>query len=380
MLSVLFVNYNSWAELEGALTSLAQQWPLDGGQRELEVVVVDNASPHRDASIEARVEASLARWGGRLVRHARNDGYGGGMNLALEHASGELILVCNPDLLFLPGCIERMARHLDEHPRVGVVSPETFATADRSLRLPTGVVPTLADFVGDTLAALSPRFAHRNSMRRTRQFLPVWSAGPDLEVEMVAGCCFMLRRAVIEEVGFFDERYTLYYEDTDLSLRVRRAGWTIEQVDGAGIVHLYDRSAATDRHAAHARMLHSRRAYFRRWYGPLGAWAHDACLALLRTGWAERRRSKAQDSAVPLGVAAGELSLEIPGPSRRWLVEIAYDPDFLYAAGQIGSGPCWTPCEQVLAELRQPAWLRIIDLDGARPRELVRYRWGVSPG
>ena len=66
-----------------------------------------------------------------------------------------------------------------------------------------------------------------------------------LDLLMFGGCCFLSPRAMVDEIGFFDERFPLYFEDTDLAMRVRRAGKRIVRVPGACVVHLYDRSAAT---------------------------------------------------------------------------------------------------------------------------------------
>src|SRR5690606_8040787 len=99
------------------------------------------------------------------------------------------------------------------------------------------------DLAGLTLAELSPRMARRYSRKRTRDAVRVWTATGDVELRMLSGCCFLMQRALIDRLGtLFDPRFPLYYEDTDLSVRIARAEKRIVQVGGAGGVHPFGRT------------------------------------------------------------------------------------------------------------------------------------------
>ena len=124
-LSALFVNYNSWRLCVDGLLSLRNNPPLsaDGAPMDYEVIVVDNCSPQADPEAEADLQDLLGQMHGRLIRNQENSGYAQGMNLALTHATGDWILVSNPDVLFQPDCLSLLLRHLESHPGTGAAAP-----------------------------------------------------------------------------------------------------------------------------------------------------------------------------------------------------------------------------------------------------------------
>ena len=87
----------------------------------------------------------------------------------------------------------------------------------------------MRDLIGVTLADLFPGWCRRYSRKRNAEAVRVWTARKDVDVAMLSGACFVMRRGFIDEIGFFDERFPLYYEDTDLSMRIKRAGKRIVQ-------------------------------------------------------------------------------------------------------------------------------------------------------
>ena len=129
-LSVLIVNYNSWRVCLEAVRSLHANPPhLSGGEpMAYEIVVVDNCSPMRDSEAEQELRDLLGNGAcdGQLIMHDENGGYGKGMNLALQHSSGDAVMVCNPDLVFLPDCVDKLLRHLEQNPSSGTAAPEGF--------------------------------------------------------------------------------------------------------------------------------------------------------------------------------------------------------------------------------------------------------------
>ena len=372
-LSLLVVSYNSWRLCANALRSFRQHPPLqrDGTPLPYEVVVVDNCSPLRDPIAETEVEELALAMGGQLVRHDENGGYSKGMNLALAHASGDVVLVSNPDVLFEPGCVTALVRRLEERPDVGAAAPEGFLDKGLHGRLPPNILPTIGDLCALTAAALSPWCVRRYSARRTRAALRVWQSRTDVELDMLSGCCFAMWRSLIDRIGFFDERFPLYYEDTDLSLRIRRAGLCILQVAGAKLVHLYNRSGQTDQALAMDRYWVSRQRYYRKWYGPLGGALYGALRRLLRTRWAQRRAQLPPHEVHDLGAAQDKPVIRWPGGRTRFLVEIALDPHFYLAAGVLGEGSEWTPSDTLFAGFGPTTYyFRVCDVASARARQI----------
>jgi GT2 family glycosyltransferase len=378
-LSVLFVTYNSWPVIVAALESLAAHPPRrrDGSPMPYEIVVVDNASPERDAKAEQRVQELLGRMRGTLVMHDSNGGYSKGMNLAYARCSGPMVLVCNPDIIFEPGCVDALLRYLEDHPDCGAAAPKGWWDRGKTGRLPPNILPTLADLLRLTWAAVSHRGVRSYSRRRTKEALRVWQAKESIDLAMLSGCCFLMRRELIQSIGFFDERFPLYYEDTDLSVRIKKAGKRIVQVAGADLVHLFNRSAETDQNLAMARYWISRRLYYRKWYGALGAWIYDRCRAFLETEWAKTRgKTAAHPVTADLGASMDKPVIELPRRVERCLVELAMDPYFYLAAGMFGGGERWSPSDTVFANFGPTTYyFRVLDLDGREPEHLGVWRY-----
>jgi GT2 family glycosyltransferase len=378
-LSLLIVNYNSWRVCVNALRSFRAHAPrrTDGTPLSWEAIVVDNASPERDAAAEAELEAILREVPGQLLRHHENGGYSKGMNLAYAHARGRLILVSNPDVVFLPGCVEALVAYQDAHDEAGAVAPFAYWDEACEAILPPNILPTLGDLLATTAASLSPWWARRYAMRRTKDALPVWLADGPVAVPMLSGCCFLMRRAIIERVGFFDERFPLYYEDTDLSMRLARAGLRFVQLPAAKIAHLYGRSAQTVHGESMRRYWQSRRLYYQKWYGWFGARLYDATRALLQSQWGQRRaRLNPQQAIVDLGTTNDKPTLRLPAPVARFLVEGSLDPHFFLACGTFGRGAEWTPGDCLFNNFGPTTYYwRVVDVsDVRRPRLAGVYR------
>jgi GT2 family glycosyltransferase len=373
-LSVLFVNYNSWRLCAAAVRSLLEAPPraADGSLLPFEVLVVDNCSPQRDPDAEAELEVLVQRGGGRLLRHGNNGGYAQGMNLAYRNSRGELVLVSNPDVSFAPGCVDALVAALARDKAIGAAAPQGFWDHGHECMLPPNILPTLGDLLRLTLAALSRRWVQRYARRRTRAALAVWSALRDVELEMLSGCCFLMRRELIERLGPpghgpFDERFPLYYEDTDLSVRIRQAGARIVQVHAARLVQLNNRSGQTVQDLAMQRYWISRQRYYRKWYGPLGGALHRCSRWLLATAWGRRRGARTPYATIhDLGASLGRPTLVLDRPRRRFLVEIALDPNFYLAAGVFASGASWTPGDRLFENFGPTTfYFRVVDLDAA---------------
>ncbi len=210
-LSVVIVNYRQWRSTAKLARQLLSAEPARRG--DVEVVIVDNHSPpHRLLRrLRRRPGVSLRRWG-------RNRGFARAVNEGCRLSRGEWFLLLNPDVTlpddFLDGALALAAELEAAEPRAGIVGFR-LRNPDGSKQLSSGPFPTLAG----TLAGLALPRARRKYQAvhgRTRTRVP-W----------VTGCCVLLRRACVRDVGGLDERFFLYYEDVDLCRRARARGWSV---------------------------------------------------------------------------------------------------------------------------------------------------------
>jgi len=334
--SAIVVNYNSGAWLTALVAGLRRETLTrrDGRPGELEIVVVENASP----SDQSRWLEPLERAGVKVVRAPANLGYAGGNNLGVRHATGDKILVLNPDVLIVPGAVGALARHLDDHPRAGQVGPRGWIDSHRFLYLPRIELPTLATQLAEAWRRTSKRRAEAFALRRTKNALRIWSATHPQEEPVLAGYAFMMPADLARRLGPFDDNFPLYYEDADLSRRVREAGRDCVLVPDAEMVHLFNKSAG--QFAAEAAAKHDRSLdlYLRKHYGEAGGWLGRRVSAWTR---AHPTRSGAHEFArcEDLGELVEPPRLAPARPAPHYLVELTIDPLFSLAVGRIDARP-----------------------------------------
>lgn len=211
LVAILTLNWNRPDDTLACLESAAAQ-----SHPNTTLLVVDNDSA--DDSV-ARIGAAYP--GATIVRSERNLGFAGGANLGLRHAldaGADFVFLVNNDTTFAPDVVALLLDRM--RPDVGIATPAIYYAAAPDLPWSLGGARhwLTLEKTGDTLAALA-------------------GAGPALERDYAVGCGMLLARAALEQVGLFDERFFMYYEDMDLSLRMRRAGFRILLVPAARMLH-----------------------------------------------------------------------------------------------------------------------------------------------
>lgn len=225
-LSIVFVTYESARDLEQCLASLDSTYSLP----ELDLLVVDNGSSDRSETSEI-----CARWGARFLPLRRNVGYGAAANRAVSWTDGDYVAVANPDLVFLPDTLRRLAEFMEEHPAVGVVAPQQV--------YPDGTcLPSARRYPALRYVLSGRRSVLRWLMPRAkvgRAFLyeGVQLSTSAVPVEAVVGGLMLFRRQAFLEVGGFDERFFMFAEDLDICRRLRDK-WGIFLLPTARIVHV----------------------------------------------------------------------------------------------------------------------------------------------
>jgi GT2 family glycosyltransferase len=237
-ITVIIVNYNSGGHLKECLTS------LDAGLAGLnwEVVVVDNASIDHSEAVAEHEEMKTRV---RLIRRPTNTGFAVAANLGARKGAANLLLFVNPDCVVVPGFLNPLIDELDRYPRAAAVAP-CVINEDGSPQGNARGDPTMVTGLFGRSTLLSRLFPSARVARRN-VLLPVTLAETQsaASVDWVSGSCFLVRRDAFDEIGGFDERYFLYWEDADLCRRLRKAGWTIRFRPDARVVHVGARSSRT---------------------------------------------------------------------------------------------------------------------------------------
>ena len=378
-LSILIVNYNSWAVCAECLRSLEGH----GSSISFEVIVVDNDSPVRDLEAERSIEESIARLGGKLVRHDDNGGYSTGMNLGLReaHPESQWILVSNPDVHYRDGTIDELVRAMEADEEIGAATPIMWWDFKGEGLLPPNILPTLPDLLRLFHASITDRALRGYSSRRCREALRIWRPDGDVSMNMLSGACVLMRRTFIEEIGFFDERFPLYYEDTDLSRRILRAGKKIVQVESAKLIHHYNRSASTNHGEAMRRYWISRRRYYRKWEGLLGSALYHTMRVFQSSAlgrWCAS--SNPYPDVIRLEASPDKPVLQLPKHCGDYLVEICLDWNYYLAAATFGSGDQWTPPDSLWSVFGPTEWwFRVVDLTDPKLPQLGMWTFRRLP-
>ncbi len=309
-LSVVIVNYRQWVET-AALTRqiLASPAARDGS---VEVIIVDNHSPRHPLTgwLRRRPLVSLRRW-------RRNRGFARAVNEGCRLGRGQWLLLLNPDVTleprFLEGALALTEKLPREDPRAGVVG-FYLRNPDGSRQLSSGFFPTATG----TLARLV--------LPRSRRKYSVQPADRPGAVGWVTGCCLMLRRACLDQLGGFDEDYFLYYEDVDFCRRAQALGWSVRYEPTLRAVHhhpLHSREVTALLRVVtrHALLTYSAKHWGARQFRVLTAVVRAEAWA--RARWAALRgKGGAVAHFDELGIIARELAAGRAAAARRRLERI----------------------------------------------------------
>ena len=227
LVSVLIVTYQSRATIDGCLDSV--QSALAGIPHE--VIIVDNASS--DGTVEYLTSAPGNRRRFRLLRSSQNLGFAAGNNLAFRHARGRFVMLLNPDARIVGGKLVRALEELEQHRDIaligGRVQLESSEKGESAHPFP--------GFVRQWLVRSG--WLHRLRRSPLRHGIdPMWAAPEqDRDVDWIPGAFALMRRATIRQVGGFDERFFLYWEEVDLCRRLRSDGKRIRYRSDILIAH-----------------------------------------------------------------------------------------------------------------------------------------------
>jgi GT2 family glycosyltransferase len=219
-----------------------------------EVIVVDNGST--DDSVQRVREAYPKVF---VIEAGRNLGFAAANNRAFEKASGRFMLLVNTDALLEKDCASKLLTLMDSDPRIGMAGPQLL-NDDGSAQTSFEAVPTLAT---ETLnRSLLKRLFPKRYPGKASVF-----ASPE-PVEALIGAVMMISKDALDELHGFDEDYFFFLEETDLAVRMSKAGWKVVHEPGAKAVHLQGATAKTYQAASRIEFYRSRYLFFRKHYGP----------------------------------------------------------------------------------------------------------------
>jgi N-acetylglucosaminyl-diphospho-decaprenol L-rhamnosyltransferase len=187
-----------------------------------QIIVVDNGS---DEDVSRVVGEKFS--GVEVIRCEQNLGFAAGNNLGLRRAKGEFVILMNSDVIAQPDILESLVASLQKESRAGAMSPGLVTAQGEPQAFAFGSEP-------------SPGYLIRRGMRFLLRLGPLhnWATQEAIEVDWVSAACICVRTNVIDEIGGLDERFPLYFEDSDWCLRMRAAGWKVVYNPHLRVIHL----------------------------------------------------------------------------------------------------------------------------------------------
>lgn len=229
-ISVIFVSYNTMEMTKVALSHLFASL-LD---YEMEVFVVDNDSKDHSASILRHEYPNIT-----IIENRKNVGFGRANNQALPYINGRYVLLLNTDAFVEPDTIAKTIQYMDSNPHCGILGVRLLGR-DGVLQPSCRFFPTpLNIFLNRT--GLNRYFSHIKMVDDMS-----WDHGSVRDCDWVPGCYYLVRKEVLDQVGLFDPRYFLYYEEVDHCFAAKKAGWDVTFFPYSSVVHIGGESAKSE--------------------------------------------------------------------------------------------------------------------------------------
>lgn len=230
-LVVSIINFNSNDQTLDCLNSIEKSSLKDIN---LQVIVIDNNSVIPFSFSQNFIKNINCR----IIRNSDNKGFSGGHNIGIKFAleqNADYILILNNDTIVDRNLFKKLLDTAEQNDKIGLLSPKIYFSPGSEF--------------------------HKDRYQKRELGKIIWYAGGDMDwknligihrgvdevdtgqfdkkgaTDFTTGACMLIKRKVMEEIGFFDERYFLYYEDADINERVRRKGYLIYYMPDAVLWH-----------------------------------------------------------------------------------------------------------------------------------------------
>lgn len=225
-LSISIVNWNTKGLLNQCLESIYKS-----SFKDFDVFVVDNNSADGSAEMVKNLFPEV-----NLLSNTKNLGFAKGNNQAIRLSKGRYILILNPDIILYENTLEQMLSFMDTHPGAGAIGiklmeADSTETKKGYFRRFPSIIQTILFYTMLDKVCLKNR-------RLTDKYWERLDTSGIMEIDQVPGACLFVRKEMLEEIGLFDERFELFFEDVDLCYRIKKANWKLIYVPSIQAVHI----------------------------------------------------------------------------------------------------------------------------------------------
>jgi GT2 family glycosyltransferase len=235
-LSFIIVNYKTKNLVKNCLKNI-EKLNLDF---EYEMIVIDNHSGDGlSEMLREKFSKELETGKLQLIESPKNIGMGSGNNLGVKRASGQYIMIINPDVAVLPGSIENLIDFAEKKEGIGCLAPRLLnpnKTIQQSCyQFPNFLMPIL----------LRTGFGIFGQKKLEKYMMSDKDFSHEVEVDWVRGAAMFFRKSFYEDLGGFDERFFMYMEDVDICRRIHGLDRKVWYFPKAEMVHYYLKESDT---------------------------------------------------------------------------------------------------------------------------------------
>lgn len=209
-IGIVILNYNCQKFLAPCLKSIFEDFP------EARIFVVDNCSIDGSHLAMKKKFPQI-----ELIKNRRNYGFAKGNNIGIKKAlrkKADYILLLNPDTIVRKGFFSAMINLMASNEKIGIIGPALESRKNKKHYY--ALEASLNPLIG--------RIKHRHYEKLPKH---------EFKAKLVSGCCLLIRKEVFKSIGFFDQKFFLYFEDSDFCLRAGKAGWQIFCQPKAKVFH-----------------------------------------------------------------------------------------------------------------------------------------------
>ncbi|MBE9563103.1 MAG: glycosyltransferase family 2 protein [Proteobacteria bacterium] len=266
-ISVIIISFNTCYLLRDCINTLIKE----AGTVSYETIIIDNASKDNSATMVATEFPNV-----KLIRNTKNLGFAAANNLGFAQAQGDYIVLLNSDAFLRPQALEKALAYMQANPKIGIGGAKLVGQ-DNILQPSARMFPSLLNhfLVISGLANKYPQSKFFGRVDRT------WTSSEEVaSTDWVPGAFSIIPRKLLEKIGYFDEKFFLYYEEVDLCKRFKMAGYEVYYWPDVVVVHLGGESSkslsglemSTNGKQINLWQLRSTLLYYRKHHGLFITW------------------------------------------------------------------------------------------------------------
>ncbi len=362
MITAILVNYHTAQQTISAIQSIVSQQAIT----KPEIIVVDNSVSDTEESLLRDQLPSDVMY----LRNPENTGFASACNLAFSHSKGEFILLLNPDARLLPDALSKLVNCLKTHPDAGAVGPRVYWDDNRLFLMPHSTFPSITGFYKEAISRLHPRLAEYKSRNFRKKALEIWTSNTPMTVDALSGGHVLIRRAAILNCGgLFDERFYMYWEDSDLMYRLKKTGYRLYIEPSAGCLHYYEHNLEKDRIIAQGWPVYQQKHF-------------DNKRSYQFVNWLNQQLHPMTPFSIkPIITRHNTLIISVPDKLRdNWVLELGTTPHLIPAIGHFDSGPTAEVSATLFKRLQEKNYFARLSSPTPQPDLVYYWQWqGYSP-